>query len=130
MTRCTAAIAGAFLLLASSAVAPALAQGAKQIVPLAEVNPLVLATGYRSSKLVGSEVYNDSMEDIGKVDDLIVTAKDNVPFVVLSVGSFLGVDKHYVVVPASSLEVINGRITLSAGSKASLESLPSYKYTY
>ena len=46
---------------------------------------------------MGSDVYNDAMEDIGKVDDLIVTAKDSVPFAVLSVGGFLGLDKHYVI---------------------------------
>ena len=130
MTRYTAPIAGAFFLLVSSPVTPALAEGAKQIVPLVEVSPVILATGYRSSKLVGSDVYNDAMEDIGKVDDMIVTAKDSVPFAVLSVGGFLGLDKHYVVVPASSLEIVNGRTTLSAGSKAALKSLPSYKYTY
>ena len=117
-------------MLASSALAPALAQGTKQTDPLIEINPTVLATGYRSRKLVGSNVYNDAREDIGKVDDLIVTTEDSVPFVVLSVGGFLGMDKHYVVVPASSLEIVDGRTTLHGGSKASLKGLPSYTYTY
>jgi len=130
MTRSIYAIAGAMLLLTLTSGTPALAQGTKQTVTLVEVSPVVLATGYRSSKLVGSPVYNDAKENIGQVDDMIVTTKDSVPFVVLSVGGFLGMGKHYVVVPASSLEVVGGRTTLHGGTVTSLKALPSYTYTY
>lgn len=135
MTRSVAFVAGTLVVLASTLIAPALitpalAQGAKQTVSLTEVTSLTLATGYRSSKVVGSSVYNDAKEDIGKIDDLIVTTKDNVPFAVVSVGGFLGMGKHYVVVPASALEVVGGRITLHGATKESLKALPDYTYTY
>ena len=135
MTRSVAFVAGTLVVLASTLIAPALitpalAQGAKQTVSLTEVTSLTLATGYRSSKVVGSSVYNDAKEDIGKIDDLIVTTKDNVPFAVVSVGGFLGMGKHYVVVPASSLEVVGGRIALHGATKESLKALPDYTYTY
>ncbi len=129
MTRSTTLIAATALLIASAAM-PAFAQGAKQTVTLMEINPMTLATGYRSSKLVGSTVYNDAKEDIGKVDDLIVTSKDSVPYAVLSVGGFLGMAKQHVVVAASALNVVDGRITLNGGSKESLKALPNYSYTY
>lgn len=130
MTRSAALIAGTLVMLASAAITPAMAQGAKQTVSLTEISTLTLATGYRSSKVVGSAVYNDAKEDIGKIDDLIVTSKDSVPFAVISVGGFLGMGKHYVVVPASSLEVVGGRITLHGATKDSLKALPDYTYTY
>ncbi|MBS7541180.1 PRC-barrel domain-containing protein [Ancylobacter lacus] len=130
MTRSAAFVAGTLVMLASAAITPAMAQGAKQTVSLTEISSLTLATGYRSSKVVGSTVYNDAKEDIGKIDDLIVTSKDGVPFAVVSVGGFLGMGKHYVVVPASSLEVVGGRITLHGATKDSLKALPDYTYTY
>jgi PRC-barrel domain len=109
---------------------PAFAQGAQQTITLTEVNPLVLAKGYRTSKVVGSTVINEANETVGKVDDLIVTTGDKVPYAILSVGGFLGMDKKHVVVPASSLEVKDKQIVLRGATKASLKSLPEYTYTY
>lgn len=130
MTRSTAFLAATALMFISVHALPALAQGAKQTVSLKEVNPLTLATGYRSSKVVGSTVYNEAKEDIGKIDDLIVTSKDSVPYAVLSVGGFLGMGAHHIVVPASALDVVDGRMMLRGASKDSLKALPNYSYTY
>ncbi len=130
MTRSTALLAATALMFASAHALPAHAQGAKQTISLMEVNPLTLATGYRSSKVVGSTVYNEAKEDIGKIDDLIVTSKDSVPYAVLSVGGFLGMGAHHIVVPASALGVVDGRMMLRGASKDSLKALPNYSYTY
>jgi hypothetical protein len=108
---------------------PALAQGAVQNVTLTEVNPLVLATGYRTSKVVGSNVVNEANETVGKIDDLIVTTNEKVPFAILSVGSYLGLDRKYIVVPASSLEVKDKQMLLRGATKASLKNLPAFTYT-
>ena len=130
MTRRTMILAATILLVATSATVPVFAQGAEQSVSLTEVEPLTLEKGYRSTRIVGSAVYNDAKQGIGKVDDLIITDKDTIPYAVLSVGGFLGIGEHRVVVLASSLEVVDGLITLHDGSKASLKALPSYAYTY
>ena len=109
---------------------PALSQGAPQTITWTEVNPLVLAKGYRTSKVVGSNVVNEANETIGKIDDLIVTTGDKVPYAILSVGGFLGMGKKHVVVPASSLEVKDKQMMLRGATKASLTTLPDYTYTY
>lgn len=121
-------LASAALVLASSFATPAFSQGAKQTVTLTQVDPLTLATGYRSTELVGSDVFNDTNEKIGEIDDLIITTKESVPYVVLSVGGFLGMGKHYVVVTASALTVSNNRMVLAGGTKDSLKALPGYEY--
>ena len=54
--------------------------------------------------MVGSTVVNETNETIGKIDDLIVTPSERVPFAVLSVGGFLGIGTKLVVVPFSSLK--------------------------
>ncbi|MCA3262516.1 MAG: PRC-barrel domain-containing protein [Telmatospirillum sp.] len=129
MNRIAELIALAAVAMAAANAAPAHAQGAKQTVGLAQINPATLASGYRSTKVVGSAVYNEANEQIGSIDDLIVTTNDSVPYAILSVGGFLGIDKHYVVVAMSALEVDGARMVLRGGTKESLKALPGYSYT-
>ena len=122
-------------ILASAAViavvlgGPACAQGAPQTLSLMTIDQQTLATGYRTSKVVGSPVINEANETIGTIDDLIVTPTDKVPFAVLAVGGFLGVGAKFVVVPYSALEVHDARMMLRGATKDSLRSLPDYKYS-
>ena len=67
-----------------------------------KVDPQSVATGYRTSMVVGSTVVNEANETVGIIDDLIVTPTEKVPFAVLSVGGFLGMGTKYVVVPYSN----------------------------
>lgn len=107
---------------------PALAQGAPQTLSMTKIDPTSLATGYRTSKVVGSAVVNEAKENIGTVDDLIVTKDGTVPYAVISVGGFLGVGTKYVVVPANLLVVQNDQMTLMGASKESLKALPEFTY--
>jgi hypothetical protein len=115
--------------LAAVMSGPAFSQGAPQTLSLMKVDPQSLATGYRTSKVVGSTVVNETNETVGTIDDLIVTPGEKVPFAVLSVGGFLGMGTKYVVVPYSSLEVHDKRMVLPGATKDSLKSLPEFKYT-
>lgn len=115
--------------LAVLAAAPAYAQGTPQTVTLMKVDPQSLATGYRSSKVVGSTVVNEANETVGTVDDLIVTPSGQAPYAVLSVGGFLGLGTKYVVVPFTSLKIVDKKIVLPGGSKDALKALPEFKYT-
>lgn len=107
---------------------PAFSQGAPQTLSLMKVDPQSVATGYRTSKVVGSTVLNEVNETVGTIDDLIVTPTEKVPFAVLSVGGFLGMGSKYVVVPFSSLEVQDKKMVLRGATKDSLKSLPEFKY--
>jgi hypothetical protein len=122
------------ILLAGAAViaatlgGPAFSQGTPQTLSVMKVDPQSLATGYRTSKVVGSTVVNEANETVGTIDDLIVTPGDKVPFAVLSVGGFLGMGTKYVVVPYSSLVVHEKQMMLPGATKDSLKSLPEFKY--
>ena len=107
---------------------PALSQGTPQTAAIMKVDPQTVATGYRTSKVVGSTVVNEANETVGKIDDLIVTPSEKVPFAVLSVGGFLGVGTKYVVVPYSSLQVHDKKMVLPGATKESLKALPEFKY--
>jgi PRC-barrel domain len=127
VTRSITFLAGAAL-LAVSLGGPAFAQGVPQTVTLMKVDPASLATGYRTSKVVGSVVFNEANETVGTIDDLIVTPAEMVPFAVLSVGGFLGMGTKYVVVPFSSLQVKGKEMVLPGATVDSLKALPEFKY--
>ena len=127
MTRSITILASSAL-LAASLSGPAFSQGAPQTVTLMKVDPASLATGYRTSKVVGSTVFNEANETVGTIDDLIVTPGEKVPFAVLSVGGFLDMGTKYVVVPFSSLQVKEKKMVLPGATKDSLKSLPEFKY--
>ena len=127
MIRSITLVAGATI-LAAALSGPAFSQGAPQTAALMKVDPQTLATGYRTSKVVGSTVVNEANETVGTIDDLIVTPTEKVPFAVLSVGGFLGMGTKYVVVPFNSLEMDEKRVVLRGATKDSLKSLPDFKY--
>jgi sporulation protein YlmC with PRC-barrel domain len=128
MTRAITLLAGAAV-IAAGLSGPAFSQVTPQTLSLMKVDPQSLATGYRTSKVVGSTVVNESNETVGTIDDLIVTPNEKVPFAVLSVGGFLGIGSKYVVVPYSALEVRDKQMVLPGATKESLKSLPEFKYS-
>jgi hypothetical protein len=125
--RSITVLAGAAI-LAGGLVGPAMAQGAPQTVALVKVDPQTVATGFRSSKVVGSSVVNETDETVGAIDDLIVTPDEKVPYAILSVGGFLGMGTKYVVVPFSSLQMQDKKIVLPGATKDALRALPEFKY--
>ena len=127
MKRSMPIMLGAAVIMAALG-GPALSQGTPQTAAIMKVDPQTVATGYRTSKVVGSTVVNEANETVGKIDDLIVTPSEKVPFAVLSVGGFLGVGTKYVVVPYSSLQVHDKKMILPGATKDSLKALPEFRY--
>ena len=105
------------------------AQGVQQTVEIAKVDVQKVAGGYRASKVIGSNVLNDANETIGKIDDLLVTRDGKEPYAVLSIGGFLGMGTHLVVVRYDSLAFADNKIVLPGGSKDGLKMLPAFGYT-
>jgi rRNA processing protein Gar1 len=113
--------------LALAGAAPAYAQGAPQNVQLAKVDVVKTATGYRASKIIGDSVVNDENQTVGKVDDIII-GTDKMPYVVLSVGGFLGVGNKLVVLPYDALHTNSKKLTMPGATKDALKALPEFKY--
>jgi sporulation protein YlmC with PRC-barrel domain len=62
---------------------------------------------WRASKVVGLNVYNDSNESIGSINDLLTDKGGNIKGVVIGVGGFLGVGTHLVAVPYDKIKFVN-----------------------
>ena len=121
-------LATAFIINVALLSGDARAQGTPQTIELAKVDVKTLAAGYRASKVIGSSVVNDANETIGKIDDILISSDGKQPYAVLSIGGFLGMGSHLVVVPYDSLTFANKKVTLPGGSKEGLKMLPEFKY--
>ena len=89
------------------------------------------ADEYRTSKIVGSKVYNNANDNIGSVEDIILKPDGSMDEVVLSVGGFLGIGDKYVAVPFNALKLSRDGTSLKImtdGTKDSLKALPDYQF--
>jgi hypothetical protein len=127
MNRKLLLLSGAMFFVAALGTS-AFSQGVPQTMALMKVDTTSLATGYRTSKVVGSAVVNEAGDTIGTIDDLIVTPSDKVPFAVLSIGGFLGMGTTYVVISYSQLEVRDKQMLLRGATKDTLKALPVFHY--
>jgi hypothetical protein len=105
------------------------AQGVPQSAEITKVDVQKVAAGYRASKVVGSSVVNDANQTIGKIDDLLVTRDGKEPYIVLSVGGFLGMGTRLVVIRYDSLKFADNKIMLPGGTKDGLKMLPAFQYS-
>src|ERR1700694_2675030 len=122
-------LAGAAIIGVSVPGMHANAQGVSQSVEITKVDVQRVAAGYRASKVIGSSVANDANETIGKIDDLLVTRDGKEPYVVLSVGGFLGMGTRLVVIRYDSLKFADNKIVLPGGTKDGLKMLPAFQYS-
>jgi len=89
----TAAVVGTLLLASAAFAAP----------PTVSESQLKGST-WRTSKVVGLNVYNDKNENVGSINDLLLDKSGNIKAAVLSVGGFLGMGSHYVAVPYDQIK--------------------------
>jgi sporulation protein YlmC with PRC-barrel domain len=89
----TAGAAGSLLLAAVAFAAP----------PTISESQLQ-GNAWRTSKVVGLNVYNDKNETVGSINELLMDKSGNIKAAVLSVGGFLGMGAHYVAVPYDQLK--------------------------
>lgn len=89
-------------------------------------------TDVLSYNLVGLKITNDEHAEIGEIKDLVLSKNSLVGYIV-SVGGFLGLDEHYVVVNPDAVKVAylendkTWTATMNA-TKDELKSAPAFKY--
>jgi sporulation protein YlmC with PRC-barrel domain len=110
-------------LLASVMLVPALAQSnppAPSATPpsTAVTSPApasVSQTGvWRSSKLIGLNVYNDQNEKLGDISEILLDKSGKVDGIVIGVGGFLGMGQHDIKVDMAKLKFVDEPVRTSA----------------
>ena len=124
LTKTAVAGLAASALLASVAFAQspsATTDRATTAAPAAASDTSSFKGNWRSSKLVGLNVYNDSNESLGSINDLLTDKSGDIKAAVIGVGGFLGVGEHLVAVPIDKVKFVEEPIayTGTAGAPAS-----------
>src|SRR5712671_3608942 len=97
---------GSALAVSLSFAIPTFAQqtGAPSVAPRGSAGTLQKDhDAWRSVKIVGASVYNDSGDNVGSIDDLLIGDDGKIREVVIAVGGFLGVGAKLVTVPFDQL---------------------------
>ena len=110
-------------LLASVMIVPALAQSNP---PAATANPpaatatapapasVSQSAAWRSSKLIGLNVYNDQNEKLGDISEILFDKSGKVEGIVIGVGGFLGMGQHDIKVDMTKLKFVDEPVRTSA----------------
>jgi sporulation protein YlmC with PRC-barrel domain len=88
----------------------------------------LVATGWRASKMINTDVYNEKNEKIGRVDDLIVAPDGSLSAAIIDVGGFLGMAAHRVAIPIQQFKQMAPKAILAGANKDALKKLPEFEY--
>ncbi len=115
-------------LVASAATAQDVPIAGKATLGVTVTEAQMVATGWRASKMIHTDVYNDKNEKIGRVDDLIVAPDGSLSAAIIDVGGFLGMATHRVAVPVQHFKQMAPKAILPGASKEALKKLPEFEY--
>jgi len=88
-----------------------------------------VARGWSAKKtILGHEIYNDNKEKVGSVEDIIIAPDKKVSYVIVEVGSFLGMGGHYVAIPIGNFKEEGDKLILPGATKDVIKSLPKFEY--
>jgi sporulation protein YlmC with PRC-barrel domain len=88
-----------------------------------------IAEGWSVRKtILGKTIYNEAGETVGKVRDLIVAPDKNVSFVIVGAGGFIGIGRHDVAFPITSVQNKDGKLVIAGVTKASVKAMPTFDY--
>lgn len=84
-----------------------------------------------TSKLIGTNVYNNQNETLGEIEDLVIQNGTDVSGVIVSVGGFLGLGESYVVLDPATIVLSekdgDWRASVDT-SKETLQNAPKFAY--
>jgi sporulation protein YlmC with PRC-barrel domain len=71
---------------------------------------------WRTSKVVGLNVYNEQNENVGSINDLLMDKSGNVKAAVISVGGFLGMGSRLIAVPLDKVKFSDQPVSSTTSS--------------
>ena len=111
--KMTLAILLAATVLSTPAIAqtkapePAPAGAASSAATTTSPTQATATDGWRASKLIGVDVYNEQNESIGEINEVILDRSGKVTGYVIGVGGFLGMGRHDVLLPFDQVKFVN-----------------------
>ena len=127
----TTMMAGVLSLLLAVAAVPVGAQVAGSTTTGVSPDEVkTLTRGWSAKKqILGKPVYNDQDEQVGEVEDLIVTPDKSLSYAIIGVGGFLGLGTYDVAIPVDQFQSSDGKIVLPGVTKDTLKAMPPFQYS-
>ena len=119
LTKSMAAGLAGSVLLATAAFAQTPTTTADRPSTAATSDSASFQGDWRTSKVVGLSVYNDSNESVGSINDLLTDKSGNIKAAVISVGGVLGVGAHLVAVPYDKVKFVNEPVVFTTATGTS-----------
>jgi sporulation protein YlmC with PRC-barrel domain len=113
----------------SMRIATAQVAGSTTTIGITVAEMTQVANGWSVKKsILGKPVYNDAGTKIGVVEDLIVSPGQNVSYLIIGAGGFIGMGRHDVAISIGKIQENNGKITISGATKETLKAMPQFAY--
>jgi hypothetical protein len=88
-----------------------------------------VAIGWSAKRdILGQAVFNDKIEKIGSIDDVVISPDKAVSYAIINAGGFIGVNKHDVAIAVDRLKLVDGKLTLAGASREALKASPAFEY--
>jgi hypothetical protein len=117
----------------SPAPSPAASAPAAGEIPLGvtviQLKELVIGWSVRKD-LLGKGVQNDKKENLGKIEDVIVSPTNSLSYAIVGVGGFLGIPSRLVAIPMKQLKLQSSQLVLPGATKDTLKAMPPFVYTH
>lgn len=82
----------------------------------------------KATDLIGRKVTNMNGNEVGRIDDLMVTRNGRIAFAIVSVGGILGIGDKLVAVKYDQFRLRGEKVIVLDVTKASLEKEPAFTY--
>jgi sporulation protein YlmC with PRC-barrel domain len=103
----TSMIAGAAFAQTATTPASPMNNSATTTTTTTAAAPNAYKGQWRTSKLIGLNVYNANNESLGEINEILVDQSGKVQAVVIGVGGFLGIGERNVAVPMDKVKFVN-----------------------
>jgi sporulation protein YlmC with PRC-barrel domain len=82
----------------------------------------------REEDAAGQDGLQRTGQKVGKVEDLIVAPSNDVSYVIVGAGGFVGIGRHDVAIPVSQIQDQGGKLVMAGATKDGIKALPSFNY--
>lgn len=97
-------------------------------LPVSAAEAMNTPEGFRASRIIDRIVVNDSGQQMGEIDDMIMNRRGKIEKVILSVGPFLGVGHWLVAVSFKALQIPDQGEIVYKVSREQLEKHPVFSF--
>lgn len=77
--------------------------------------------------VVGKSLYGANDEEVGEIDDVVMSSSGGVESVLVDVGGFLGLGAKTIAVPVDNIQMQGDKLVDSSLTKEQAEQMPEYK---